>query len=303
MPDGICPFATVRLVNGGYSAGYIDRVGFCDHAAGGFYTTLCDPNFWLQSGVLVHFGISRKGEIVQLCNIFDSPFAQGRLGPVVTWPYYYDTAKPYRQVNPNYLFISTEHEDWELVNGSARAVSGSFWTEAQYDADLKVKRWCIEEVSRVKGLDLMQYEMDSLTGHHMFDGVNRANCPGIYWRLEYRERLYNDLTKVEEEEMFVRWGGEANPGFWNGRIPAEAQGAGARNDWMLPLEAKSIELEIFLLSGAVDVMDGASTGKAFYAQAGFQHGRVLLDKDGNFWMKRLQENTQIDKMVCLGYYT
>lgn len=207
MTDGWAPFAeqmSRAVLN--YDAGYLDRVGFCDHTAGGFYRTLTDPSFWEGAGVLVHFAIARDGRIAQLCNIFDSPYAQGRLGPVVTWP-------PYdlmNRRNPNGYLISTEHEDAETVNGKTVFVPNAAWTPEQYAADLKVKRWCIEEVRRVTGKNLMRFEIDSLTGHHMFDGVNRAQCPGPAWRNEYRQRLYNDLTggdpmeAQKEEELADR---------------------------------------------------------------------------------------------------
>lgn len=310
MADGICPFADLRLLPSTvYSPGYIDRVGFCDHAAGGFYTTLTDRHFWINAGYSVHFAISRRGQIAQLVNIFDSAFGQGRLGPTVTWPYYNNVNKPYRRTNPNYLLISTEHEDWELVNGVARAIPGSQWTNEEYEASLRLKRWCIDETMRVRGLDLMQYGIDSLTGHHMFDGVNRANCPGSFWRDGYRQRLWTQLSSglvavsPEEDDMLIRWGGEANPTYWHMKVVDEEQGVGARLDWQLPPQAKSIELEIYLHSGALDVMDGGSQGKAFYAEQGVYHGRVILDSGGNFWLKNwLGNQTVIDKMVCLGYY-
>ena len=191
--DGWCSFA--HQVEGvtSYDRGNLDRVGFCDHAAGGFYGTLINAGFWNQQGVSVHFAIARDGRIAQICNIFDSPYAQGRLGPVVTWP-------PYdlmNRRNPNGYLISTEHEDAETINGKTVFVPNAAWTPEQYTAGLKVKRWCIEEVYRVTGKNLMRFGIDSLAGHHMFDGVNRAQCPGTAWRNEYRQRLYNDLTAPE----------------------------------------------------------------------------------------------------------
>ena len=42
--------------------------------------------------------------------------------------------------------------------------------------------------------NLLRFGVDSLAGHHMFDSVNRAECPGRFWRDEYRARLYADLT-------------------------------------------------------------------------------------------------------------
>lgn len=193
--NGICPFAEQVKGVTSFSPGNYDRVGFCDHTAGGFLSTMRQASFWNGAGVSTHFAIGRKGEVVQLVNIFDTAFAQGRLGPRVSWP-------PYQQMggrNPNSYLISTEHEDAETVNGKTVFVPGAAWTREQYEADLRVKRWCIDEVKRVTGKDLMRFGMDSLAGHYMFDDVNRRNCPGPAWQNEYRARLYADLTQGGDE--------------------------------------------------------------------------------------------------------
>lgn len=191
MVDGQCPFAEQIAGVHTYAHGFLDRVGFCDHAAGGFYSTMVQASFWNQAGVSTHFAIARDGRIAQMVNIFDTAFAQGRLGPRVIWPKYNEM----QQVNPNNYLISTEHEDWELVNGIARAVPNSAWTPQQYNADLALKKWCIEEVSKVTGKDLMKFGIESLTGHFMFDGVNRVNCPGKYWENTARWSIFDDLFK------------------------------------------------------------------------------------------------------------
>lgn len=197
---GWCPFAdqiegVTTFLPGGH-----ERVGFCDHTAGGYYGTLTSSSFWNGAGVSVHFAIARDGRIAQIINIFDTAYAQGKLGPVVTWP-------PYQQMNqqnPNLYLISTEHEDWE----NSHPVAGSEWTPEQYASDLRVKQWCIEEIKLHAGNNLMKFGIDSLAGHHMFDSVNRAECPGKFWRDEYRQRLFNDLTGVnmhwvEKEHQLV----------------------------------------------------------------------------------------------------
>lgn len=196
---GWCPFA--QQVEGvtTFQSGGMERVGFCDHAAGGFYTTLQSAQFWNNAGVSTHFGISRKGEICQLVNIFATAFAQGRLGPVVIWPPYNTMG----QYNPNLYLISTEHEDWEIVGGKSRAIPGSEWTQAEYDADLKLKKWCVQEVFEHSRADLLKFDLDSLAGHYMFDGVNRAECPGAFWRNSYRQMLFNDLRGVSTMEPTI----------------------------------------------------------------------------------------------------
>ncbi len=187
MPDtGWCPF--VERISGvtTYEPGYRDRVGFCDHTAGGYYSTLQNPVFWNAAGVSVHFNIAKDGRACQTVNIFDTAYAQGRLGPRVIWT-------PYTGINPNALLISTEHEDQRETN--------MVWPEAMYQTDLRIKRWCIKEVERVAGKDLLRFGIDSLAGHYMFDQVNRPYCPGTGWP---RERLYDDLTNAEEgDDMYI----------------------------------------------------------------------------------------------------
>lgn len=321
MPDGICPFAQVKLVDANYATGYIDRVGFCDHAAGGFYTTLTDPNFWKGAGVLVHFAIGRKAnQITQLCNIFNSPFAQGRLGPTVSWPYYDNPNKPYRRANPNYLLISTEHEDWELVNGVARAIPGSQWTPEQYESSLRVKEWCIEEVRRVKGLDLMQYEIDSLTGHYMFDSVNRANCPGLYWARDYRQNLYLDIDG--EDEMYVPHNTWATKGIWGGQGLKIAPGAtielNAQYDFDIPENAIGADIEFMAKTGYTIVKhgNGYDAGRVGWGvpigNASLAHFRVNFTAQSSQgipgrWFKMFAEDVanppEFYSAHCTGYYT
>lgn len=197
---GWCPFAERILGVTSFSDQPLDPAGFCDHAAGGFLSTMRRPDFWNNAGTSVHFAIGREGSIIQLVNLFKQAWAEGRdargqsVGPTspgVTWP-------PFDGRNPNGLLISTEHEDAETVNGQTHFITSSEWTEAQYQADLRVKRWCVEEVKRVTGADLMRFGIDSLAGHHMFDPVNRKECPGAYWRNEGRNRLWDDLGGVPD---------------------------------------------------------------------------------------------------------
>jgi hypothetical protein len=179
LTTGICPFATFIPGVTRLAPGYVDRVGFCDHTAAGYMGTMKRPDFWNEAGVSVHFAISKAGEIVQLVNIFDTAFAQGQLGPRVAWPRFDAMGR----ANPNGYLISIEHEDETELNMQ--------WPAAMYEADLRVKRWCIEEC-RARGMDVMRFGLDSLTGHYMFDDVDRLHCPGSGWP---RERLFADLTR------------------------------------------------------------------------------------------------------------
>jgi hypothetical protein len=48
-------------------------------------------------------------------------------------------------------------------------------------------------------MDVMRFGLDSLTGHYMFDGVDRAHCPGSGWP---RQRLFGDLTQSAASSSF-----------------------------------------------------------------------------------------------------
>lgn len=247
MTDGICPFATWIPVSS-FTAGGQTKVGFCDHTAGGWYHVLANPSFWNGNGLSVHFIIGRKGEIGQLVNIFNRAYGQGILGPVVSWPPYVSMGR----VNPNEYLISTEHEDYEMINGVAKHVT--YWTEAEYQADLKVKRWCIEEIQRVQGADLMRFQIDSLAGHHMFDNVNRPECPGKDWRNAYRQNLFTDLTTGDD--MYHKL--DTWAGFFSGLeiVNGTPQDINVQADFMVPPEAKVAEIEFLCLKGYVEVFHG-----------------------------------------------
>lgn len=216
--DGVCPFA--EQIAGGLdkapnAGSFYDMVGVCDHAAGGFYGTLMTPSFWQQRGVSVNFAIARDGRIGQILNLFTAPYGQGAdqngnsitpSSPGISWPHWAEMGKR----NPNVLFPAVEHEDWVSVNGVSRAVMGSEWTLEQYNADLKLKRWMVEEVQRVQSRNLLRFGIDSLADHHMFDPVNRANCAGQFWRNNYRAQLYNDLTQEDDMLQTERYEGELN---------------------------------------------------------------------------------------------
>jgi len=196
---GFCPFA--QQVEGvtTFTLKRPTVVGFCDHTAGGFYSTMLQPGFWNPRQTSVHFAIARDGRVAQIINIFDQAWAQGMdatggsvgpNSPGVTWPPFAAMGKQ----NPNLYLISTEHEDAITVNGQTRFVPGSEWTREQYEADVKVKRWCVEEIQRLTDWQPLRFGIDSLASHHMFDPVNRKECAGRFWREVYQARLWADLS-------------------------------------------------------------------------------------------------------------
>lgn len=301
MADGICPFANQIANHGqliGYQAGYYDRVGFCDHTAGGYYETMTRVSFWndpngngdTSDAVSVHFAIARDGRICQILNIFDTAFAQGRdargqpvsqSSPGVTWAPFAEMG--YR--NPNTYLVSTEHEDVEKVNGQTVYIPGSKWTEAQYQADLKLKRWCIDEVLRVTGKDMMRFGPHSLAGHHNFDPTNRKECPGRFWRDEYRTRLYTDLSgwSAPQEEIMTRFNAvvprirDASP-----RLTTPQTIALGDFDQPIPTGTKRLEIEVYLATGsqAVQVLDSDGKYAGQVGWDGARYGRVEVDVSG-----------------------
>lgn len=294
MANGICPFA--RQVYGvtTFSPGNGGRVGFCDHAAGGFFGTMLSSAFWNGAGTSVHFAISRDGEVAQLVNIFDTAFAQGRLGPSVTWPPYAAMGSS----NPNGYLISTEHEDWTLVNGKATAVPGSQWTAAEYAADLKVKRWAIDEVKRVTGENLMRFGLDSLAGHFMFDGVNRRECPGLYWTQDYRQRLFNDLTSTQTtEEIMPRFNAVA-PRLQKAQTPQVVQ----LTDFDQPLPScKRLKVEVYLNSGRVILTDSDGRYAGRVGWDGSRYGVVDVDVSGGNFTINGDPNAELAQVGVVAY--
>lgn len=226
MTDGVCPFA--EQIKGGLdkapnAGGFYDMVGICDHAAGGFYGTLMDPGFWQSTGVSVNFAIARDGRIGQILNLFTAPYGQGRdqdgrsIDPSsrgISWPHWAEMGKR----NPNVFMVAVEHEDYVSIGGVSRQVTGSEWTLDQYNADLRLKRWMVDEVKRVQGRNLLRFGIDSLADHHMFDPVNRANCAGPFWRNNYRAQLYADLTGGLNEMANLNADGSARIVFEDGAI-------------------------------------------------------------------------------------
>lgn len=170
MTAGICDFAEFIPGVTNWSAGNSGRVGFCDHIAAGWMSTMRRQDFWNGVGVSAHFCIGKDGSIIQLVNLFDTAWAQGRLGPIVIWPPYGEMKAGTGTSNPNAWLISTEHEGFPADE----------WTPAMLDADIRVKRWCIEECERA-GFNALQFGIDSLAGHFMFDQMDRPSCPGPHW--------------------------------------------------------------------------------------------------------------------------
>jgi N-acetyl-anhydromuramyl-L-alanine amidase AmpD len=167
--DGWVPFANrVESPNFGFPRGthgqLTNPLAVVDHIMAGYFqgcrSWFRNPASWASST----FGISKDGIIDQYVSLYDCAWANGAVDnpdPIA--------APVYTGYNPNVVTWSIEHEGF----------SGEPWTEAMYQADLKLKKYLWQ---RAPGLILL--------GHCHIDSVNKSNCPGPTWP---RERLLADL--------------------------------------------------------------------------------------------------------------
>jgi len=180
MSDGWCPFASrVESPNFGYPRGTHDQLvnplAVVDHimcgTMSGCRSWFRDPNSWASAT----FGVGKNGDIDQYISLNDCAWANG----AVNKPYAI-AAPVYTGQNPNMVTWSIEHEGWPQ----------DIWTEAMYQADLKLKRWLWQ---RKSGLLLL--------GHCHIDSVTRSGCPGPNWP---RDRLLRDLKEGDMDEQQIR---------------------------------------------------------------------------------------------------
>lgn len=172
-------------------------------------------------------------------------------------------------------------------------------------AQIENDRLIIAEVSAWKGWrpkrPLYVTDLTATLYEHketVWFGGTSTSCPNnrIPWDLILQ-------PAQEDDDMFTRWNGEANPTYWSGKQLSGASGFGVRSDFLLPDRAKSVEIEVFLRSGGLTAMDGGSTGRAGYIEGpGNGRVRMFLDKDGNAWFDA-EPGTVVDKLLCLGWYS
>lgn len=306
---GWCPFAiqVEGLLSSCYSTQQHAKVGFTDHTAGGFFNTLKNVEFWNSQGYSVDFGLGLRGQTCQIVNLFDVAYGQGKdcdrlsISPSsrgITWPKWFDEGRQ----NPNLYMISTEHEDAETINGRLVFRPGSSWTEDMYQADLKLKRWCIQEYKTYQGVDLLKYGKDSLSGHHMFDPCSRAECPGRFWRDEYRDRLYTDLTGAEDVYVVS----DALAPFFNDLRINGPQRINTAIDFGWPLGVKLGRIQMLLYSGYFEVRHGDGNLAQIIGWGNVNEGRAFNDivevvPDANGWIS-LMGTGHFNSARGLGYW-
>ena len=299
MAEGWCPFVERIPGVSTYAAGGNELAGWCDHTAGGFLSTMRNPSFWNNAGYSVHFAEGLDGAACQLVGIFDRAWGQGKdangnsVGPSSPGVTYAPFATMGKR-NPNEYLISTEHEDYRLINGKAVA-QPPIWSPPMYDIDLRIKRWCVEEAATKRGIDLLRFGFDSFAGHFMFDPRNRAGCPGSYWQNEYRLRLFSDLTGGDDVFTVLAYGKYVVP-----LIPAG--GISKVQEFGLPLGAKRVRLQVWVTGGPVEFYHGlADTNNRDAGRVYAPYGivEVIPAADGGFYT--VGEGTI--EISPLGYYT
>jgi hypothetical protein len=249
----------------------------------GFKRTM-DNLEWLNgSGISSHFAIGFDGSISQYVNIFDSSYANGITGTFgetrhgierfdranrhlagceglsgATWNFlrlgnasYWNLCAPARDGAIasilNCRSITIEHEGTDPSKA---------WTPEMLDADIRVKRWCIEELSR-NGVKL-EVDNDLLVGHFQIDPVNRANCPGPAWpKAEIIAALRSGgSAPLPAPSLDVYHQLNAENTFLAGKELSGPQAVNAFFDYKLPPEARRVRIEFLLRKGYLSVIHG-----------------------------------------------
>lgn len=168
MPDFPITERLVTLQNSGFDP--LVRTAICDHIMegymGGTYARFNNP----KEEVSAHFGISRKGEVVQYVSLLRWSYANGIMeNPDLTIPWLaacYANGVAANQTNPNRRTISIEHEGFSSGSKDAGL------TETQYQATVKLHRWIMELFPSILP------DRKHIVGHYQITGLQRANCPG-----------------------------------------------------------------------------------------------------------------------------
>ena len=316
---GVCPFAQwLPTRNFGYPTGRRDQnkpLFFVDHLMAGFKRTMDNPVWLNDSGISSHFAIGFDGSISQYVNIFDASYANGVTGTIgdtrvgierfdrrnrhlaacegeqgANWVFRQLSGVPYWNLCLtidagatvsllNCRSITIEHEGTD---------SGKAWTDAMFEADVKVKRWCLDELAR-NGVRL-ELDEDLLVGHFQIDPVNRVNCPGSAWpKAEIIAALREGRTSFEVQRPDIYHQLDAPNAFLANREITGPQAVNAFFDYKLPAQARRVRIEFMLRSGYLRVLHGDSKVEAGRAGWGVPDGQasytlldVCLDPEGWF---------------------
>ncbi|OUS72971.1 hypothetical protein B1748_23470 [Paenibacillus sp. MY03] len=158
---------------------------------GSMYNTFKNPANRASS----HFGISRKGEIVQYVPIQQAAWTQGKIQSSATRP----IAPIIRQHmgNPNLYAVSIEHEGY-----AGNGIQGDL-TEEQFWASCWLHKYIQSEVERLYN-HRIELNSHHVIGHYQIDAVGKPVCPGLLfpWANLYSELIYaSGMTLVEYGEQ------------------------------------------------------------------------------------------------------
>ncbi|WP_214629980.1 N-acetylmuramoyl-L-alanine amidase [Paenibacillus agaridevorans] len=154
---------------------------------GSMYNTFKNPSNRASS----HFGISRKGEIVQYVPIQQAAWTQGKIQSSETRP----IAPIIRQHmgNPNLYGVSIEHEGY-----AGHGIQGDL-TEEQFWATCWLHKFIQSEVERLYG-HRIELNSHHVIGHFQIDAIGKPVCPGLLfpWANLYSELAYASTMSLEE---------------------------------------------------------------------------------------------------------
>lgn len=155
------------------------------HIAEGSFETLCSRAFWQTRnggrGGSVHFAVAKDGRVAQLVDTADAAYGNGIVN-LPTWP-------GVALGNPNEFTVSIEHEGF----------TGDPWPAAMREASLELTAWILETHGLEPG-------PDTVIGHYRIDAINRPNCPGSGWPIDYLlEGLRLMYNPTPEERSAIAW--------------------------------------------------------------------------------------------------
>lgn len=130
-------------------------------------------------------------------------------------------------------------------------------------------------------------------------GGTFSSCPS--GRIPWDRILtpFEPIPEPPEEDEMIRFNAEALPSFWHGKVIETAQWMDARKDMGLPNEARIVNLDVWLDSGYLDVVDG--DGTSFAGPVGGDASKralvpVILNQDG-YCLLRGQAKVKLIGMV------
>lgn len=185
MSDLVIEQSLVTLQNSGSNP--LVRTAICNHIMAGYMAGTFARFNNASEQVSSHFGISRKGKIVQYVALDRWSYANGIMqNPDLSIDWLaacYANGIEANQTNPNRKTISIEHE------GFPSGAKDAGLTEVQYQASVKLHLFIIGLFPSILP------DRKHIIGHYQITGGDRANCPGPLFPWT---RLIGDLTMAKK---------------------------------------------------------------------------------------------------------